>query len=132
MTRFLTLIMALVAMLTLTSSAFASRMQDSQRWVSCAATFSATGSGCVTDVRDMPMKNFAIQDYSSFDSSTTYTILLEGSLDGSSYTTLLTRASTSPNTVTWSSAASPVRYLRLRASALAANKTVSARFQAIQ
>lgn len=132
MTRIITTLLTALLALSVSTAAFAARMQDSQRFATCANTFSATGGACVTDVRDYPLKNFALQCYESHDSSTTYTVVLEGSLDGSHYTTLLTRTNAIPDSVTWTTAASPARYVSLRASALASNKTVKCRFQGIQ
>jgi hypothetical protein len=125
-------LLAILATFCLSLTSHAARMQDSERHSSCAVTFSSATSGCVTDLRDMPMKHFSLQAYSSFDAATTYTALLEGSLDGSSYTTILSRTNAIPDLTTATTTATPYRFVRLRTSALASNKTVSARFQAIQ
>lgn len=130
MKKLLTLFTALLV-LAFSTSAFAARMQDSHRHASCAATFSATGSSCVTDVRDYPLKHFALQAYESHDSSTTYTVNLQGSLDGTNYTTLLSLTNSTPDAVSHV-VDKPVRFVRVNVSALASNKTVKARFQGIQ
>jgi hypothetical protein len=83
-------------------------------------TFTAPGTGTTFDCSAAPLKNFALQVSGTGAVATLWTVLLEGSIDNSNFTTILTNMTpvgdsicvfTGPNHT-------PVLYVRTRVVAL--------------
>lgn len=84
-------------------------------------TFTGVATGTQVDVTVAPLKSFGIAVTAAGGVPTLWTVLLEGSLDGSNWSTLLTHASggTGLGVTVWSGAAlTPVLFLRSRVTAL--------------
>jgi hypothetical protein len=84
-------------------------------------TYTGTASGTTVDVSAQGMKHFGIQVKGTGAAPTSYTVLLEGSLDGTNFSTLLTHTNSSPGDgLILHSGASvlPVLYFRSRCTAL--------------
>ena len=79
-------------------------------------TYTAAASGTTVDLTSNPLKDFAIQTVAT-GAVTSWTILLEGSLDGTNFFTILTASNVTPN-IASGAAKWPVRYLRSRCSAI--------------
>ncbi len=81
-------------------------------------TYTTTANGTTVDVTANPVKYFGLQVIQT-GTVTSWTVVLEGSLDGATWTTILTHSSTIGSTV-WQAAPAnnPVRYFRSRCSAL--------------
>lgn len=78
-------------------------------------TYTATASGTTIDVTGNPMKYFSIQTVAT-GAVTSWTILLEGSIDGTNFFTIATSTNAAP--VPTGILAQPVRYFRSRCSAI--------------
>lgn len=86
-----------------------------------ADTFTTTGSGATVDVSAQGMSKFGIQVKGTSVAPTSWTVVLEGSLDGTNFSTLLTHTNTSlgDGAVLHSGATVlPVLYFRSRCTAL--------------
>lgn len=84
-------------------------------------TFTSTGNGTAVDVSTRPMRKFGLQVKGTGATPTSWTVVLEGSLDGTNYTTILTHVNgtNADGAVVWSSAVeTPCLYFRARCSAL--------------
>jgi hypothetical protein len=81
--------------------------------------FSATATGVTLDLHGSPCKYFSLQATGVGGALTLWTILLEISLDGSAWTTLLTHATATLDGITLSgSSATPALYARARATSI--------------
>lgn len=99
------------------ASGIGTRLTGSSR----SDTFTGTGNGTAVDVTAKPCKSFGVQVKGTGAAPTSWTVVLEASLDGTNYTTILTHTNTSlsDGAVLWSGAAvSPALYFRSRCSAL--------------
>ena len=88
-----------------------------ERFATRADTFTGAGNGTQLDLSVRPCKAFALQVKGTGASPGAWSIVLEGSLDGTNYTTMLTHVSgtNSDGAVAWSSAAlMPALYVRSR------------------
>ena len=84
-------------------------------------TFTTTGNGTTVDASTRPMRSFGIQVTGTGATATAWTVVVEGSLDNTTFTTILTHVNgTNANGATvWSSAVNtPCLYFRARCSAL--------------
>src|SRR5258707_813058 len=83
-------------------------------------TFTAAGNGVTVNVTTAPLKAFAIQVKGTGAIATSWTVVLEGSLDGTNFTTVLTDTlSTGDGTVLYSGATLyPSLYFRARCVAI--------------
>lgn len=84
-------------------------------------TYSTTGTGATLDVSSQGMSKFGVQVKGTGAAPTSFTVVLEGSLDGTNFSTLLTHTNASPGDglVLHSGAvALPVLYFRSRCTAL--------------
>jgi hypothetical protein len=84
-------------------------------------TFTTTGNGTAVDASTRPMRFFGLQVTGTGATATAWTVVLEGSLDGTTYTTLITHVNgtNSNGATTWGTAvATPILYFRSRCSAL--------------
>ena len=84
-------------------------------------TFTSTGNGTAVDASTRPMRSFAIQVTGTGAAATSWTVVLEGSLDGTTYTTILTHTGTvdSNGGTHWGDAvATPILYFRSRCTAV--------------
>lgn len=92
-------------------------------------TFTAIGNGTTLDVSSRPLSSFAIQvNRTGGDATTTWTAVLEGSLDGINFTTILSHSNISPgvNSVLYSgSTLSPSRFFRCRIDSLSLSSAVN-------
>jgi hypothetical protein len=84
-------------------------------------TFTGTGSGTAVDVSAQGMKHFGMQVKGTGAAPTSWTVVLEVSLDGTNYTTLITHTNTedSDGAVKWSPVAIVGLHFRSRVTALA-------------
>lgn len=82
-------------------------------------TFTGTGNGTAVDVSTRPNKYFALQ-VTETGTVTSWTVVLEGSLDGTTYSTIMshTRAGNGSGSTLWNPTAVPCRFFRSRCSAL--------------
>ena len=78
-------------------------------------TYTATANGTTVTTTRLPLSYFTIQTVAT-GGVTSWTILLEGSLDGTNFFTILTASNATPAIST--TAAWPVRYFRSRCSAI--------------
>lgn len=87
---------------------------------SISDTFTATGNGTTVDCSKQPVESFGIQITSTGGTPTLWTVVLEGSLDGTNFTTILTHTNIlGINVSLWSGAVlSPCLYFRSRVSVL--------------
>ena len=83
-------------------------------------TYTQTGNGVTVDVSATPMEYYAVQVNGTDAAATGWTAVLEGSLDGTNFTTILSHATaTGDGAVLWSGTnVSPCLYFRSRVSAL--------------
>lgn len=83
-------------------------------------TFTGTGNGVTVDASANPHQSFSVQVKGTGAAPTSWTALLEGSLDNANFTTVLTHnQTTGDGVVLWTgSSLSPSRYFRSRVSAL--------------
>jgi len=84
-------------------------------------TFTGTGNGTAVDASTRPMRAFALQVTGTGAAATSWTVVLEGSLDGTTYTTILTHTGTvdSNGGTHWGDAvATPILYFRSRCTAV--------------
>lgn len=86
--------------------------------------YTAAPTTGVTVAATYPVKFFAVQVSIPSGSITSWTVLLEGSVDNSNFTTLLTHNSTIGSTIFLTSA-SPVLFYRTRCTALSLNTAPS-------
>ena len=79
-------------------------------------TFTTTGNGATLNVINQPIKYFAIQVKGTVAAPTGWSIVLEGSLDGIAFSTILTHSTaTGDGVILWGgSNAYPVLYFRSR------------------
>ncbi len=86
-----------------------------------ADTYTIAASGTSVDAATRPIKYFGLQVKGTGASATSWTVLLEGSLDGTNFTEIFTHTNTtnSDGATAWSSAvATPCLYIRSRCSAV--------------
>lgn len=83
-------------------------------------SFTGVASGSTLAATSAPVKSFSIAVKGTGTSATTWNIVLEGSLDGVNFTSILTHTNTTGDGVTLSSgtAKSPCLYFRSRVTAL--------------
>lgn len=82
-------------------------------------TFITTATGATQDCSASPKKSFSLQATKT-GSITSWTILLEGSIDGVTFTTILTHTNVAPGDgaiIASGATITPVKYWRLRSSA---------------
>lgn len=79
-------------------------------------TFTAAGNGVTVNASDRPINSFAIQVVGTGASATAWTVVLEGSLDGTNFTAMLTHNTVTGNGTVLFSGANlfPVNYFRSR------------------
>lgn len=87
--------------------------------------FTATGKGTIVAVTDAPTSQYAIQVKGVAVGATSWTVLLEGSLDGVNFTTILTHNATDGSTVVSGSTLSPYLYFRSNCTALSLGSATS-------
>jgi|SRR6185369_8708195 len=89
-------------------------------FISQSVTFTGTSTGTVIDLSTNPLSRFSIQVTGTGALPTLWTVLVEGSLDNSSWTTILTHTNVTGNGLSLSMGASnfPVLYVRLRCTGL--------------
>lgn len=86
-------------------------------------TYTATGNGTQVDVSGRPCSKFSIQVKGTGAAPTAWNVLLEGSLDGTNYTTILQHSSANPlganadGSTVWTDAGAPFLYFRSRSAA---------------
>lgn len=82
-------------------------------------TSTGTGAGTAVDVTLSPMKNFALQ-VTGTGAITSWTVNLEGSLDGTTYTVIMahSKAANGDGATIWNPTSIPCRYFRSNVSAL--------------
>ena len=82
-------------------------------------TFTATGSGTTIDVSDDPLSKFSLTVVPT-GAVVSWTVVLEGSINGSNFTTILSQTNVigSGITVFSGNSLSPCLYFRVRCSAL--------------
>lgn len=92
---------------------------SSLNYVNRQDTFTAAGNGTTVDVSTKPLKSFAITGAQT-GTVTSWTLILEGSLDGTNFTTMVTHTNVIGNNVIVFSGANlyPVMYIRVRCSAI--------------
>jgi hypothetical protein len=82
-------------------------------------TYTGTASGTAINVSTgIPKKFFSIQVVGTGAAATSWTVLLEGSQDGTNYTTILTHATADLDTTVLWSTAKPCQYYRSRCTAV--------------
>lgn len=85
-------------------------------------TYAATGTGAVLSATARPLKSFALAVKGTGAAPTSFTVLLQGSLDGTNWTTILTASNITPGDgqVQWAAAgiATPAIYFRTNTTAL--------------
>lgn len=92
-----------------------------ERYASRSDTYTGAANGTTVDASTRPMRAFGMQVKGTGASATSWTVVLEGSLDGTNFTTLLTHTNTTQadGSVLWSSAAhTPCLYFRSRCTAV--------------
>lgn len=81
-------------------------------------TFVAAASGATVDTSLVPCNRFAVQVKGTGAAPTAWEVVLEGSLNGTQFTTIATHKSGAGNQVdgalVWQSAATPAKYFRSR------------------
>jgi hypothetical protein len=83
--------------------------------------FTTASNGTAIDASTRPMRTFALQVTGTIATATSWTVVLEGSLDGTTFTTLLTHDSTThaDGATAWGDAVDcPVLYFRSRCTAI--------------
>jgi len=90
-------------------------------------SYTATGTGTTLDVSTTPVQSFSIEVEGIAVAATSWTVVLEGSLDNENYTTLLTHNTATGNKEILYSGATlyPSRYFRSRCSALTLGSATS-------
>lgn len=85
-------------------------------------TYTATGTGAVLALTSKPLKSFALSVKGTGAAPTSFTVLLQGSLDGLNWTTLLTASNIAPGDggTVWQAvgASTPVTYIRTNTTGL--------------
>lgn len=83
-------------------------------------TFTVTGNGVTVNVSTAPVKYFSIQVTGTGAGATSWTVVLEASLDGVNFTTIMTHSNTtdSNGSTAWTPQPVPASYFRSRVSAL--------------
>ena len=90
-------------------------------------TYAATGSGQTIDAHLSPVREFGIQVAAVGGTPTLWTIILEGSLDGTNFSTILTHTQAlGLGVILWSTVPAPVSYFRTRCSVLTLGAASSA------
>lgn len=92
-----------------------------EKWATRSDTYTTTANGTQVDVSTRPSRAFGLQVKGTGVAAASWTVVLEGSLDGTNYTTVLTHQSgtNSDGAVAWSSAVlTPCLYFRSRCTAL--------------
>jgi hypothetical protein len=79
-------------------------------------TFTVAANGTAVDVSEVPCNLFAIQVKGTTATPTAWSVVLEGSLNGTQYTTILTHTSTehSDGATIWKLDGPPIKYFRSR------------------
>jgi hypothetical protein len=82
-------------------------------------TFTTTANGTAVDVSARPQKHFALQ-VTETGTVTSWSVVLEGSLDGTTYSTIMThtKAANGSGGTIWNPSAVPCRFYRSRCSAI--------------
>ena len=80
-------------------------------------TFTATGNGAVLEAKDNPFKYFSVQVKGTGAAATSWTVALQGSLDGVNFTDLVTH-NANDGSVVFSSGVMSVAYIRVNVTAL--------------
>lgn len=81
--------------------------------------FTGIATGTTHDTSTTPLRVFALQVKGTGAIPTLWTVVLEGSLDGTNFSTLMTHVTaTGDGAVLWATGAAPVLYLRSRCTAL--------------
>ena len=94
-------------------------------------SYTTTGNG-VTVSAPLPASNFALQCISVGGIATTWTIILEGSIDGVTFSTLITHTNITGDSVTlWTSTPAPCRSFRSRCSSLTLGPATSVTAQVL-
>lgn len=83
-------------------------------------TFTATGNGTTIDISSTPLKTFTLQVVGTNGTPVVWSVILEGSLDGTNFTTILRSTDALGNGIALFSGASsyPVLYYRIRCASL--------------
>lgn len=81
-------------------------------------TYTGTGAGTIISLTDNPTKVHAIQVKGTGAAATSWTVLLEGSLDGVNFSTVLTHNATDGSTVFSGTALNACKYIRSNCTAL--------------
>lgn len=88
-----------------------------------ADTYTGTGNGTTVDMSTRPCRRFSLQVKGTGAAATAWNVLLEGSLDGTNFTTILQHSSANPlganadGAVVWTDAGAPFLYFRSRSAA---------------
>lgn len=92
----------------------------SQSYAQRSDTYTGTGNGTTVDVSTAPLSTFAISVKGTGAAATVWTAVLEGSLDGTNFTTILTHTNVTGDGLSLfiGTAFAPARYFRSRVSAL--------------
>lgn len=81
-------------------------------------TFTTASTGTIIDVSDTPYSNFGIQVSKTGD-VTSWNVVLEGSLDGTNFTTILTHTDLiQTNIILWGSTPTIATHYRIRCTSL--------------
>lgn len=86
-------------------------------------TYTTTANGTQVDASSKPCSKFSLQVKGTGASATAWNVLLEGSLDGTNYTTILQHSSANPlganadGATVWMDAGAPFLYFRSRSAA---------------
>lgn len=91
------------------------------------ANFTAIAIGTVIDMSTGPMQNFAVQVDAPVG-VTAWTVLLEGTVNGTKWDTVLTHTNASPGDgkIVWTTAPKPVKKVRLNCTAYTGTGTLVA------
>lgn len=92
-----------------------------------SASYTTTGAGTTVDVHLFPFENFGVQVVGVGATPTSWTVNLEGSLDGTNFTTILTHdTEIGDKNVIWLGAnRSPVLYFRVNVASLTLGSATS-------
>lgn len=91
-------------------------MLDSKPYTYISDTFTGTGNGTSVDATNNPFQSFGMQVIGTGATPTLWTLVLEGSVDGSNFTTILTHSTSLGISVNlWTGTSlTPCRYVRSR------------------
>ena len=89
-------------------------------------SFTAVATGTAIDLSHSPTTMYVMQITDVGGVTTSYTVVVEGSIDGVTYTTLSTYTNATPgkDTLQWTTN-KPARYIRMRCSAIVLNTATS-------